>query len=108
MIPSQMLKGIIEGCVLAVLSQSELYGYELSEKLKVYGFGKIAEGTIYPLLLRLEKYGFITSQIRESRVGPKRKYYYITEKGREELLSFQNNFNELSKAVHALLEEVKE
>ena len=108
MIPSQMLKGIIEGCVLAALSQSELYGYELSEKLKTYGFGKIAEGTIYPLLLRLEKNGYITSQIRESSVGPKRKYYYITEKGKEELLSFQNNFYELSKAVYNLLEEVKE
>lgn len=107
MIPSQMLKGIIEGCVLAALSQKELYGYELSEKLNTFGFGKIAEGTIYPLLLRLEKRELIISLLRESSIGPKRKYYYITDKGKKELLQFQKDFYELSQAVYKILEEIE-
>ena len=55
MIPSQMLKGTLEGCILGILSQKETYGYEISSQLAAYGFGTIPEGTIYPLLLRLEK-----------------------------------------------------
>ena len=54
LIPSQMLKGILSGCVLAVISQRETYGYEISQKLGAYGLGSVSEGTIYPLLLRLE------------------------------------------------------
>ena len=59
MIPSQMLKGTLEGCVLAIIGRSETYGYEIADKLGGYGFGMIAEGTIYPLLLRLEKNGLV-------------------------------------------------
>ena len=55
MIPTQMLKGTLEGCILKVISKNETYGYEISEALKDYGFSNISEGTIYPLLLRLEK-----------------------------------------------------
>ena len=55
MIPSQMLKGTLEGCIMAIISRQPTYGYEIAEQLKNYGFGQIAEGTIYPLLLRLEK-----------------------------------------------------
>ena len=53
MIPSQMLKGTLEGCILGILSQKETYGYEISSRLSDYGFGTVPEGTIYPLLLRL-------------------------------------------------------
>ena len=53
MIPSQMLKGTLEGCIMAIISRQPTYGYEIAEQLKNYGFGQIAEGTIYPLLLRL-------------------------------------------------------
>ena len=74
MIPSQMLKGTLEGCILTVIGQGEVYGYEISQKLERYGFGKIAEGTIYPLLLRLEKNGCVSSFYRKSEVGPRRKY----------------------------------
>ena len=81
MIPSQMLKGTLEGCILTVIGQGEVYGYEISQKLERYGFGKIAEGTIYPLLLRLEKNGCVSSFYRKSEVGPKRKYYTLTERG---------------------------
>ena len=55
MIPSQMLKGTLEGCVLAALREQECYGYEISQRLESHGFGRIPEGTVYPLLLRLQK-----------------------------------------------------
>ena len=81
MIPSQMLKGTLEGCVLAIIGMKETYGYEISEQLEAHGFGRVAEGTIYPLLLRLEKGGLISATYKASELGPKRKYYVLTEKG---------------------------
>lgn len=88
MTPSQMLKGVLEGCVLALIGRGETYGYELVGALAACGLPGIAEGTLYPLLMRLEKKGFIASVYRESEVGPRRKYYRITEAGAEEVASF--------------------
>jgi PadR family transcriptional regulator PadR len=98
-----MLKGVLEGSILAIIQQKEVYGYEISQTLKGYGFGDISEGTIYPLLLRLEKNGCLTSVYRESKQGPKRKYYLLTEKGKQELEEFQNDFQNMVKAVFDLL-----
>lgn len=105
MASSQMLKGMLEGCILAIISQKETYGYEISEQLKEYGFGKITEGTIYPLLLRLEKNGFIKATYRQSELGPKRKYYYLTPSGQSELCSFSEQYRQLTKAINLLLEK---
>ena len=68
MIPSQMLKGVLQGSVLAILSQRETYGYEIVQALEAYGFGTISEGTVYPLLLRLEKGGLIQARFRDGRL----------------------------------------
>ena len=103
MIPSQMLKGTLEGCVLAILRQEERYGYEISQRLERYGFGKVPEGTIYPLLLRLEKRGSITASFRASPEGPQRKYYALTDLGQQELAAFFRHYQELTKAVDELL-----
>lgn len=103
MIPSQMLKGTLSGCILAIISRRETYGYEIAETLSRYGFGKIAEGTIYPLLLRLEKNGLVDTEYRASELGPKRKYYRLTQQGREELESFISSYNELRNAVDSTL-----
>lgn len=105
MIPSQMLKGVLEGCVLAIIAQNETYGYEISQQLERYGFGKITEGTIYPLLLRLEKNGRLEAVYRASDVGPKRKYYHLTDAGREELAQFVSDFGEMAAAVQTLLND---
>lgn len=105
MIPSQMLKGVLEGCVLAIIAQNETYGYEISQQLERYGFGKITEGTIYPLLLRLEKNGRLEAVYRASDVGPKRKYYHLTDAGREELTQFVSDFGEMAAAVQTLLND---
>lgn len=103
MLPSQMLKGTLEGCILAVISRQETYGYEISQQLQDYGFGKIAEGTIYPLLLRLEKNGLVAAAYRQSEVGPRRKYYTLTDAGKRELQEFETNYNALTRAVSRLL-----
>jgi len=102
-----MLKGTLEGCVLAIISKKETYGYEISEQLKEYGFGKITEGTIYPLLLRLEKNDLIRATYRASEVGPKRKYYELTPKGSEALEDFFNSFCELVNAVNCLMKNIQ-
>ncbi|NLB21361.1 MAG: PadR family transcriptional regulator [Clostridium sp.] len=103
MIPSQMLKGILEGCILNVILHEEVYGYEITEKLKTMGFGDISEGTIYPLLLRLTRNNYLHATLKPSPSGPQRKYYTLTKEGIEEAFSFQNNWKDLSLAVNYLI-----
>lgn len=107
MIPSQMLKGTLEGCILAIISRRETYGYEIAQRLRQYGFGKIAEGTIYPLLLRLEKNRFISASYQKSEAGPRRKYYSLTDLGRAELQDFIHSYMELTNAVSCLLQDTE-
>lgn len=107
MIPSQMLKGTLEGCVLAILHQEERYGYEISQRLESYGFGRIPEGTIYPLLLRLEKRGSIQASFRASPEGPQRKYYALTDLGQTELMKFFDHYRELTLAVDQLIQKTE-
>jgi PadR family transcriptional regulator, regulatory protein PadR len=78
---SQMLKGILEGCLLAIISKGDIYGYEMIEKLQAYGFTMISEGSIYPVLLRMKKEELVTVETKASPSGPKRKYYSLTDKG---------------------------
>ncbi|GAE29797.1 PadR family transcriptional regulator [Halalkalibacter hemicellulosilyticus] len=101
-IRSQLLKGILEGCILAVISQQEVYGYELSMKLQDYGL-KVSEGSIYPILLRLQKEKLITGEMRKSPSGPNRKYYLLTTEGQEALADFRVNWEALKKPVDLLM-----
>lgn len=108
MISSQMLKGMLEGCILEIINIQETYAYEISEKLGKYGFGEISEGTIYPIILRLQKNDMISATLKDSSSGPRRKYYGLTSKGEEALIEFKNNWRELNQAVNKLLEGDKE
>ena len=103
-INSQMLKGILSGSILLLLYQEELYGYNLSEKLTKFGFTDIPKGTIYPLLLSLEKKELIKGTLRDSDTGPKRKYYSLTEKGLIEKNEFTVQWNKLKESVDNLVE----
>lgn len=104
MIPSQMLKGMLEGCILEVIHKRETYAYEISKELEKYGFGVISEGTIYPIILRLQKNDFVTAKLIASSSGPKRKYYSLTQQGEKALAEFRENWSVLSRAVFNLLE----
>lgn len=103
MISSQMLKGMLEGCILKIISQKETYAYEISQELEEYGFGTISEGTIYPIILRLQKNELIAAEQRPSNSGPKRKYYFLTTKGHNYLNEFVANWNSLCNAINNLL-----
>lgn len=96
---SQFLKGTLEGCILKIIGDEEAYGYEIAEKLKGYGLKDVSEGTIYPLLLRLEKSGFLNFTKKESPYGPKRKYYTLSESGKKELKDFYENWIMLRKSI---------
>jgi len=103
MITSQMLKGVLEGCILNIIGKQKVYGYEISQKLSAYGFGNISEGTIYPILLRLEKSEFVLVSYMESSSGPKRKYFELSDAGKTNLREFKSNWKELSTAVGILM-----
>ena len=102
---SQLMRGTLEGCILKIISYKTTYGYEIIEKLQSYGFRDIAEGTIYPLLLRLEKQGNILSELKPSPLGPKRKYFSITLDGREYLQQFEYYWTQYASIVHNILSE---
>ncbi|WEG14612.1 PadR family transcriptional regulator [Pullulanibacillus sp. KACC 23026] len=103
---TQILKGILEGCLLKIIAKGETYGYEMMETLHLYGFTMVSEGSIYPLLLRLKKDGLVTTSNKNTPSGgPKRKYYVLTQKGQEELNGFKENWGSISKSVNKLLRE---
>lgn len=102
-IRSQLLKGILDGCVLAVIEKESVYGYELSRKLQDIGLADVSEGTIYPVLLRLQKNKLIIGEMRPSESGPNRKYYSLTPAGKEALTVISEEWNQLSIPINALL-----
>jgi len=100
---TQMMKGILDGCLLAIIKDREVYGYELAEQLERYGFDSLSEGTIYPLLMRMQKEELVTSTRKKSTAGPKRKYYSLTAKGEEELENFIKRWDYLRANVNRVL-----
>lgn len=102
---TQMLKGLLEGCVLALIQQGagEIYGYELVQRLKASGFTTIVGGTIYPLLQKLEKNQLIKGEMRKSPEGPDRKYFTLTTLGEQSLADFQRQWREMEGKVNRLL-----
>lgn len=109
---SQLLKGVLEGCILKIIKhKGETYGYEVVTELRVFGFGQCTEGTIYPLLTRLEKRKSLKSEKKQSPYGPQRKYYSLTEQGEEELKEFYETWTEFKGFVDSIFKnynEVKE
>ncbi|MGJ7912447.1 PadR family transcriptional regulator [Neobacillus sp. LXY-1] len=99
---SQLLKGILDGCVLAVIEKKPVYGYELSKKLQEEGLGDISEGTVYPILLRLQKNGLIRGVMQPSDSGPNRKYYHLTEQGKEALDTIASEWIQIAKPINHL------
>ena len=86
---AQLLKGILEYCVLKLIEKEPTYGYEIMIQLKQLGFSELSESTLYPMLLRLEQQEKVTVERRPSPKGPSRKYYVVTEKGRQSLFDFK-------------------
>ena len=104
---TQMIKGILEGCVLAVLRKEASYGYRVVELLRELGFADISEATVYPLLSRLEKKGDVSFEKKSSKLGPPRKYYSLTGQGQGALESFIQSWEKTSGIVGSVLGEVE-
>ena len=85
---TEMLKGVLEGCVLEIISRGETYGYEITRRLNALGFTDVVEGTVYTILVRLEKNKLVDIEKRPSDMGPPRKFFALNESGREELRKF--------------------
>jgi PadR family transcriptional regulator, regulatory protein PadR len=100
---SQLRRGALEYCVLALLAETERYGFDLVRTLSAVDGMVTGEGTLYPLLSRLKKDGRVTTTWRDSESGPPRKYYAITPDGRRALDDFSNEWRRFRDAVDHLL-----
>ncbi len=105
---TQLLKGVLEGCVLAVISKGETYGYEILSVLIDGGFDNLIEGTLYPVLTRLQKKGLIACRMGKSPLGPSRKYFSITPEGEQYLAAFVENYTKVTQAAMHILSEDRE
>ena len=103
-----MLKGTLEGMVLAILSSRPAYGYEITAWLREQGFADIAEGTVYALLVRVEKRGLVDVEKVPSEKGPPRKVYSLNAQGREYLDEFWRTWDFLSERLEQLRAEGEE
>lgn len=103
-----MLKGILEGCVLQIISRKETYGYEITRQLNALGFPDVAEGTVYTILVRLEKNKLVAIEKKPSDMGPPRKFYTLTPAGQQELKLFWEKWLFLSDKLTRLKEETEE
>lgn len=100
----EMLKGILEGCVLEIISRKDTYGYEITRQLNALGFEDVVEGTVYTILIRLEKNKLVNMQKKKSELGPPKKLYSLNEAGREELKLFWQKWDFLESKINNLRE----
>ena len=102
---SQLRRGVLEYCVLSLLSNTSLYAFGLVRRLSEADGMVISEGTIYPLLSRLRREGWVSTTWAESAEGPPRRYYALTPAGERALLAFTAEWRRFRDAVDALLPE---
>jgi PadR family transcriptional regulator PadR len=99
---TEMLKGTLEGIVLAILDAEPAYGYEITTRLRDLGFADIAEGTVYALLVRIEQRGFVDVEKVPSEKGPPRKVYSVNASGRDQLAEFWRTWSFLANRIEQL------
>jgi DNA-binding PadR family transcriptional regulator len=97
-----MLKGVLEGCVLETISRHKTYGYEITGRLRELGFTDVVEGTVYTILVRLERNGLVSTEKKPSEAGPPRKFYTLTDLGIEELKNFWAKWDFVSSKINEL------
>lgn len=102
---TEMLKGTLEGLVLAILASRPAYGYEITARLREQGFSDIAEGTVYALLVRIEQRGLVDVEKVPSEKGPPRKVYSLNPSGREYLDEFWRTWTFLAERLEQLRTE---
>jgi PadR family transcriptional regulator PadR len=104
---TEMLKGTLEGIVLAIVAEQPAYGYDITARLREQGFSDIVEGTVYALLIRIEQRGFVDVTKVPSEKGPPRKVYSINAQGRDYLEEFWSTWSFLSERIDSLKKKAK-
>ncbi|WP_033827412.1 PadR family transcriptional regulator [Bacillus andreraoultii] len=99
---TEMLKGVLEGCVLEIISRGETYGYEITQQLRELGFTEVVEGTVYTITLRLEKNNLVDIEKKPSTMGPPRKFYTLNEAGQKQLEIFWKKWDFVSSKINEL------
>lgn len=99
---TEMLKGVLEGCVLEIIAQKETYGYEITQRLNNMGFTDVVQGTVYTILVRLEKNQLVSTEKKLSKKGPPRKFYRLTSAGEKELRLFWHKWQFLTEKINTL------
>ena len=99
---TEMLKGVLEGCVLEIISRKETYGYEITRRLNALGFADVVDGTVYTILLRLEKNKLVRIAKKPSDIGPPRKFFTLNDAGHEELRQFWAKWDFVSAKINTL------
>jgi PadR family transcriptional regulator PadR len=101
---SQLLKGVLDMCLLALIAEEPSYGYEMADKLERRGLHLVSEGSIYPTLSRMQKAGLIEGYFVEADgSGPPRKYYRIAEPGKQRLAAWTEEWDRFSAGVKTVL-----
>jgi len=101
---TEMLKGVLEGCVLEIISRGETYGYEITRRLNTLGFTDVVDGTVYTILVRLEKNGLVDINKQPSDMGPPRKFFTLNDAGRAELQRFWEKWEFVASKITELKE----
>jgi PadR family transcriptional regulator len=104
---TQLLRGVLDLCLLAVMGEGPAYGYEMTKRLGDRGLSIVGEGSIYPLLGRLERDGLVDTHRAASNGGPPRKYYQLSRQGQRALTSGIGEWQTTRDAVDAVLSIVK-
>lgn len=105
---TQLRKGLLELCILNRLQHREYYGYDLVQELKRIDVLQMREGTIYPILARMEEDGMVTSQVKPSNNGPPRKYFVITRSGKQDIKEMNKHWDNILAAVRFAKDAAKE
>ncbi|WP_432988525.1 PadR family transcriptional regulator [Dactylosporangium sp. CA-233914] len=100
---TQLLRGALDMCLLALLAREPAHGYELVRRMEAAGFGAISYGTIYPLLTRMRRLGLVADEQQVSPTGPPRKVYALTGRGRIHLDAWQKQWTRFADTVGAIL-----
>ena len=105
---TEMLKGVLEGCVLEIISRDAIYGYEITRRLNALGFSDVVDGTVYTILVRLEKNKLVDIEKKPSDQGPPRKFFSLNDAGRQELREFWGKWEFLTSKINELKENSNE
>jgi PadR family transcriptional regulator PadR len=100
---SQLLRGVLDICLLALIAERPCYGYEMVRRLEERGLELVSEGSIYPLLSRLQRAGYVESYLSPSAEGPQRKYYRATAWGRRTLRSWVTEWDAFTRGVDGVV-----